>query len=53
MDTTNPLLATAGLPRFDAIRPEHITPAVTTLLADADAALERATSDAVPADYDA
>ena len=51
--TANPLLNTNGLPRFDAIRPEHITPAVQALLADADAALDRATSDAVPAEYDA
>jgi len=50
---TNPLLDTAGLPRFDAIRPEHIGPAVDELLAAANAALDRATSDAVPADYDA
>ncbi|HEY8707887.1 MAG TPA: hypothetical protein VIM34_07790, partial [Burkholderiaceae bacterium] len=49
----NPLLDLSGLPRFDAIRPEHITPALDALLAGADAALERATSDAVPADYDA
>ena len=53
MDTTNPLLTTEGLPRFDTIRPEHITPAMAVLLADAAAALARATSDAVPADYDA
>ena len=50
---TNPLLDTSGLPRFDAIRPEHIGPAVDELLATANTALERATSDAVPADYDA
>ncbi len=50
---TNPLLDAGGLPRFDAIRPEHVTPAIDVLLADADAALARATSDAVPADYDA
>ena len=49
----NPLLDTGGLPRFDAIRPEHITPALDELLAAADAALTQATSDAVPADYDA
>ena len=53
MNETNPLLSATGLPRFDAIRPEHITPAMATLLADADSALELATSDAVPADYDA
>jgi oligopeptidase A len=49
----NPLLDTSGLPHFDAIRPEHITPALDVLLAAADAALAQATSDAVPADYDA
>ena len=31
----NPLLATSGLPDFAAIRPEHVVPAVTHLLADA------------------
>jgi oligopeptidase A len=49
----NPLLDASGLPRFAEIRPEHITPALTELLAAADAALERATSDAVPAEYEA
>lgn len=49
----NPLLDTSHLPRFSDIQPEHVTPALTQLLADADAALERVTSDAVPADYDA
>ncbi len=51
--STNPLLDTSGLPHFDAIRPEHITPAMDVLLGEADAALALATSDAVPADYDA
>jgi oligopeptidase A len=50
---TNPLLSNEGLPHFDAIRPEHITPALDTLLAAADAALDRATSADVPATYDA
>jgi oligopeptidase A len=50
---TNPLLIGDGLPHFDAIRPEHITPAMDALLSAADAALELATSAAVPADYDA
>ena len=49
----NPLLDFTGLPRFDAIRPDHVAPALDQLLADADAALARATSDAVPADYEA
>ncbi|WP_425259940.1 M3 family metallopeptidase [Rubrivivax sp. RP6-9] len=49
----NPLLDTRGLPRFAEIRPEHVTPAIDTLLADADAALQAAVGDGVPADYDA
>jgi oligopeptidase A len=49
----NPLLHTDGLPAFDAIRPEHVTPAVQALLADADAALEAAVGPGVPADYEA
>jgi oligopeptidase A len=49
----NPLLDFDDLPAFAAIRPEHVTPALDRLLADADAALARATSDAVPADYEA
>ncbi len=50
---TNPLLRTAALPAFAAIKPEHIAPAMAVLLAEANAALELATSDATPADYDA
>ena len=49
----NPLLQIDDLPAFDAIRPEHVTPAVDVLLAEAAAALERAVSPAVPADYGA
>lgn len=47
----NPLLSATDLPCFDAIRPEHVTPAMEALLAFADSALQQATSDAVPADY--
>jgi oligopeptidase A len=50
---SNPLLDHSGLPRFAEIRPEHVAPAITQLLAEADKALEKATSDEVPADYDA
>ena len=50
--TRNPLLAGA-LPDFGGVEPEHVGPALDGLLHDAEAALERATSDAVPADYDA
>jgi oligopeptidase A len=49
----NPLLPDQGLPAFDAIRAEHVTPAIDTLLADAEAALAAAVSAEVPADYDA
>jgi oligopeptidase A len=34
MTTTNPLLDFSGLPRFDAVRPEHVTPAIAELLAE-------------------
>jgi oligopeptidase A len=49
----NPLLSDAPLPDFAAIRPEHLTPALDVLLPAADAALERAVSAEVAADYDA
>ena len=41
---TNPLLDFTGLPRFDAIRPEHVTPAIDTLLEQARAAVAAARS---------
>ncbi|MCU0773233.1 MAG: M3 family metallopeptidase [Ideonella sp.] len=50
---TNPLLETAGLPSFARIRPEHVTPAIDALLAEANAALELATSADTPATYEA
>jgi oligopeptidase A len=49
----NPLLDTTGLPLFDQIKPEHVSPAMDALLADAEAALTRVTGPDVPADYDA
>lgn len=42
MTPTNPLLDFSGLPRFDAIQPEHIAPAIDALLADAEAAVKTA-----------
>ena len=53
-DTTspNPLLSAQPLPLFDAIRPEHVTPALDVLLADAEAALDTAVAPDTPADYD-
>jgi len=53
MTTMNPLLDFTSLPRFGDIRPEHIAPAIDALLADAEAALARSTSDAVAATYGA
>ena len=53
MNPMNPLLDATDLPRFAAIRPEHIAPAIDHLLIGANDALEQATSDAMPADYDA
>jgi oligopeptidase A len=53
-NTTNPLLdETAALPRFADVRPEHVGPAIDVLLADAEAALERAVGPEVPDDYEA
>ena len=49
----NPLLEIHDLPAFDAIRPEHVSPAIDALLAQADAALERVVGPDVPADYEA
>ncbi|QNH22760.1 oligopeptidase A [Xanthomonas sp. GW] len=39
---TNPLLDFSGLPRFDAIQPEHVGPAIDALLAAAEAAVAHA-----------
>ncbi|HZP86320.1 MAG TPA: M3 family metallopeptidase [Burkholderiales bacterium] len=48
----NPLLDFSGLPRFADIKPEHVTPAVDTLLTENRALVERlASSDAAP-DWD-
>ncbi len=49
----NPLLNATDLPAFAEIRPEHVTPAVDALLAEAEAALERAVGDETPPDYGA
>ena len=52
-NAANPLLTSGPLPAFDAIRPEHVGPAIDVLLAATDQALEAAVSDATPADFDA
>jgi len=38
---SNPLLDFSGLPRFDAIKPEHVTPAIEQLIAEANAIVAR------------
>jgi oligopeptidase A len=50
---TNPLLDFHDLPLFDQIRPEHVAPAVDTLLADAETALQTVTAPEFPADWTA
>ena len=48
----NPLLDFDGLPRFDAIRPEHVGAAVDRLLAAARAAVESVATDTRLATWD-
>ena len=48
----NPLLDFSGLPRFDAIRPEDVAPAIDELVARARAAAEGVATDARPATWD-
>ena len=40
-DTTNPLLDFSGLPRFDIVKPEHVTPAIEQLIAHASAVVRQ------------
>ena len=47
----NPLIRLGERPDFAAVRPEHVAPAIDRLLAAADAALDQAVGDTVPADY--
>ena len=49
----NPLLDFSGLPRFDAIRPADVAPAIDLLLSEAGAALEAVTDPAFPAEWTA
>ena len=44
----NPLLVLEGLPRFDEIEPEHIKPAVKSLLEQSEASLRKIESEAQP-----
>ena len=47
----NPLLDFSDAPLFDRIQPEHVSPAVTALLLEAQAALEKVTASDFPADW--
>ena len=47
----NPLLDIADLPRFDAIKPEHIAPAIDQLLARASQALDQVTTPDYPSQW--
>ena len=52
MNAANPLLDFSGLPHFGAIRAEHVTPALETLLATARAAIERVATDIATPSWD-
>ena len=49
--TPNALLDFSGLPRFDAITPTDVQPAISELLAQSRALVERLTDEAVPATW--
>jgi len=51
-DNTNPLLDFSGPTRFDAIRVEHVPPAIDQLIAAARAAIEDVAADSRPATWD-
>ncbi|MCK9285404.1 MAG: M3 family metallopeptidase [Rhodocyclaceae bacterium] len=50
---TNPLLDLTGLPRFDAIQPEHVAPAIRQLIDENRALIARLTQAATPPSWDA
>ncbi len=45
---TNPLLEDAALPRFSAIRPEHVEPAIDAILADYQTGIDALIADRAP-----
>ncbi len=51
-DTSNPLLDFSGLARFDAFRPEHVTPAIELLIARARAVVATLEDAKTPANWD-
>ncbi|PZQ14740.1 MAG: oligopeptidase A [Rhodanobacter denitrificans] len=52
MTESNPLLAPTGLPRFSAIRPEHVEPAIDAILADYQAGIDAMLASDAPRSYD-
>src|SRR6478735_10339597 len=51
MDATNPLLRDGELPAFSEIRPEHVVPAVESILHDYRAAIDALTAEAGTRDF--
>lgn len=51
MNAANPLLDFSDLPRFDLVQPEHVKPAIETLLASGRELIARLTGDATPATW--
>ncbi len=51
MTTANPLLDFTDLPRFDLIQPEHVKPAIESLLAEGRTLIERLTAGSTPATW--
>ena len=51
MTASNPLLESRGLPRFSAIRPEHVEPAVDAILADYRARIDALLASDAPRDF--
>ena len=52
MIETNPLLAETGLPRFSVIRPEHVEPAIDSILAEYQRGIDMMLASATPRDFD-
>ncbi|MBV8634299.1 MAG: M3 family metallopeptidase [Burkholderiaceae bacterium] len=52
MQQDNPLLDFSGLTPFDAVKPEHVTPAIDTLLEENRAAVARLEAPETPATWD-
>lgn len=51
MTTNNPLLDFSDLPRFDTVQPEHVKPAIESLLSAGRELIERLTADTTPATW--